>query len=246
MSQHGTVFAYSLEQFAEANSAVIKSLAQVLPGFDPKEVLKALDKNGSKLELVLQSGIATLINGDDSITVPEQKIAAAQPPTAPVELPTFLAGRIGIYKTLEAVQAAFTEKGCQIGTYAGQMMSDPSFVLSQEEQDIEWVAASGRQLGFNKSYTRVALIERAEKDFNLDRCQPEDGVYIRLGYLKQPKGEWRPLAMDPITASDDNLRIFRVGHDDGGLCLFTSYVRAGLQWYPAYVWLFRRRKSLSS
>lgn len=245
MSQHGTAFVYSLGQFAEANSAMTKALAQVLPGFDPKDVLEAVGKKGSQLELLLQSGIATLINGDGTTIAPEQMIAT--PKSAPTEFSTFLTGRIGIYKTLDAVKAAFGEKGCKISDWSADVMTKPQFVLSQEEQDIKWVAVSARQLGFKKSATRVAIIDRAEKDFGLDRCQPEDGVYIRLGHLNQPNGEWRLLAMDPITDSDGGLSIvFVVGRDGRGLWLDTHYGSAGNQWNPDFVWLFRRRKSLSS
>jgi len=246
MSNHGTAFVYDLTQFAEVQHEFNKALAAVLPEYDPKLVLQSFANRSGELRRLIASGIVTLINSDGSITVPEQKIVAAQPPTTPVEFPTFLSGRIGIYKTLDAVKTVFTEKGAQIGTYAGQMMSKPEFVLSQVEQDIEWVAVSGRQLGFTRSYTRVALIDRAEKKFMLDRCQPEDGVYIRLGYLKQPKGEWRPLAMDPIADSDGRLFVFYVVHGDDGLYLRSFYGYAGPQWPPVRVWLFRRRKSLSS
>jgi hypothetical protein len=239
MSQHGTAFDYSLGQFVEAKYAFEKSLTKVLPGFDPKDLLKVLGEKSEELDTILRSGIGTLL-GVNSIPAPAAATAAQ---SEPLVFPTFLAGRIGIYKTVEAVQAAFTEKGCQISTYSGQLMSKPAFVLSQEEQDMEWVAVSGRQLGFTESYTRVALIDRAEKKFRLDRCQPEDGVYIRLGYLKQPKGEWRPLAMDPISASDGNLNIFDVKHDDDGLYLRAHYDDADYQWYPDDVWLFRRRQS---
>lgn len=235
MSQHGTAFNYSLGQFVEVKYAFEKSLTKVLPGFDPKALLKVLSKKSEELDNILRTGIGTLVGVNSVLVVAVQSISR--------EFPTFLSGRIGIYKTVEAVQAAFTDNGCLISNYSADIMGRKSaFVLSQEARDMEWVAVSGRNLGFTKSTMRVAIIDRAENKFGLEHCQPEDGVYIRLGYLNQPKGEWRLLAMDPIVDSFGNLHIFIVKRGVRGLWLSTRYDDAVSLWGPNSVWLFRRRR----
>ncbi len=242
MPNHGTAFEYNLGQSAEVNYAIGKSLAHVLPGFDPKEVLKALGSNTGQLNHLMTGVFASLL-GNVSPARTETVVPVLEPEVGVIyrDFPTWKTIRTGKYKDVSAIQKAFKKLGCKISDWAKDIIGKPTFNLSQQEQDVELVAVSGRDLGFTKNVNRAEIYERSTTIFKLDLCQPEDGVYLREQYLDQANGEWRLIAMEPIAGSEGGLLIFDVRRG-GDLWLHADYGKPGNLWSPGSVWVFRRRK----
>ena len=55
-------------------------------------------------------------------------------------------------------------------------------------------------------------------ELGLELCPAEVGPVLRLAYKDQPLSRWLIIAMNVITVSVGGLSVFRVEHDDRGLC----------------------------
>jgi hypothetical protein len=104
------------------------------------------------------------------------------------------------------------------------------------------VVLSVAELGFREGAKYSEIRARAlELGLGLELCPAEVGPALRLAYKDQPRGEWLIIAMNTISVSDGDLRVFRVGHDDGGLWLGGDYRRPGDFWRSDRRFVFVRR-----
>ena len=151
--------------------------------------------------------------------------------------------RRGVYKTLSAYLAAMEAKGCKVSNYAGQILR--MVVWSQEVGEEELVMVLDRDLGLTDSYTLDELTVAAAR-FDLYRLDADVAAGLREQYGDQPPGEWCLVAMDPIARIDRDLWVFRVGRLDGGTWLGTFYANPEDRFSLGCVWVFSRRKPVSS
>jgi hypothetical protein len=121
------------------------------------------------------------------------------------------------------------ENKINVGTYAEQMMNKPDFVTLKSRQTFKLVYLKVSDLGFDHNPTTTELYEKAEY-FGLDLCPPEIGPELRFKYKDQPLNEWKYIAMKPITDSDDDPYVFKLGRNDGGLWLDSYWA------YPDRYW----------
>jgi hypothetical protein len=150
---------------------------------------------------------------------------------------------LGTCKDAEALGQAIKGADSQISDWSGDIMSKPAFTVSPEQTTIDLVKVSVAELGFPKGATRAQIYERGT-ELGLELCPPEVGPQLRLQYSDQPRNEWLLIAMEPITVSVGDPRIFRVARDDGGRRWLNSrWDRPGYSWGPGIVWVFSRRKS---
>jgi hypothetical protein len=170
---------------------------------------------------------------------PTWATAQVEPTLAPVVLKSWRTIRLGVYKTAEAYIAALEAKGFKIGTYARQILAKIS--IAQQEEDLELFLGSARDFGCTYSTARQKLFDRAALH-GYYPCPAETGPAARLGYEDQPKGEYRVVAMEPITDSGDYLRLFVFKHDGHEVWLGTNYGRPDSEWDPDDVWVWCRRK----
>ena len=66
-----------------------------------------------------------------------------------------------------------------------------------------------------------------------------------MQYQDQPKGEWLLIAMEPISDSGGDLRVFYVVHDDDALWLSANYGLPDDRWLADDRWLFIRPRKVT-
>ncbi|MDD4995027.1 MAG: hypothetical protein PHW53_00940 [Patescibacteria group bacterium] len=161
----------------------------------------------------------------------------------PVDFPVWKTIKLGTgLKTADDFCQALAAARVRVGSRARDIMNKPAFTAAIEETEVDLVAASVAELGFPEGATWTEINKRA-KERGLALCPAEVGPQLRLQYPDQPMGERRLIAMEPITDSDGDIRVFNVGHDDDDGCwLGTDYDNPGHRCGAGYRWVFLRRK----
>ena len=134
---------------------------------------------------------------------------------------------LGTYKDVPTLKSAITDAGFQISDYASDIMDQPAFTIAPQEEKIRLVEVSVADMGFPNGTNyrsikdRVVGTEIQLEDglYEVQLCPAEVGPQLRLHYKDQPKGEWLRIAMEAITGSDGDLKLFYVEHDDDDMWL---------------------------
>jgi hypothetical protein len=172
----------------------------------------------------------------------ENKIEETVPVTSMKQWQTWRTIKLGTgLKTADDFRKAIKQAGAKIDDWGNDILGNTSFTTSNEEIEVELVVASVAELGFKDGAIRMDLYIRA-KELGLDLCQPEVGPQLFLQYKDQPKGEWLTVAMEPIADSARRLRVFRIGHGDGGRRLRVDYGRPDRFYGADRRFVFLRRK----
>jgi hypothetical protein len=139
---------------------------------------------------------------------------------------------------------ALRKGGFEITPEALNIMSKPDFTLPEQVREVEFVFMSLRDMGFHKGATRQSIIQKAERQYGLRRCEPADGPYYRLAYYDQPRsGETVIVAMSEIVDSGGRPRSFGLCHNLNGKKLEGGGFPENYVFEPSLrsVWMFRRR-----
>jgi len=159
-----------------------------------------------------------------------------------IERPLFVTARVGTLKNVAGYRQALgaTDPVCNISKWAGDITGKRAFAASipQVEEDVEFVCASNEELGYPNGATRFQSYEAGLK-LGWKLCLASDGPEIRRHYLNQPLGEWKLIAMEPISDSDGDLKVFNIEHNDDGLWLNTNYDNPDNVWNASNHWVFR-------
>ena len=134
-------------------------------------------------------------------------------------------GIVGVDGFCEAIRSS----DMQIGDWAKDILGQPAFSVVDKEIKIDLSIMSLAELGFGSGAHYNQICESLGR-FSLKKCPAEIGPQMRLQYPNQPKGEWLIVFMNPIIASDDNLRIFHVGHNDRGRWLVGDLCNLDHMW----------------
>jgi len=132
-------------------------------------------------------------------------------------------------KTAEDFRLALMDGGMKISEWADNILGQPAFTVAPEATMLDLVVLTPADLGFKDGAKREDIYASA-KSRGLQLCPAEVGPQLRLAYRAQPKGEWLVIGMEPITASDGTLGLFRVERRGDGLWLDGHYA------HPDYVW----------
>jgi hypothetical protein len=159
-------------------------------------------------------------------------------PTKP-EFKTWKTIKLGTQKSVEDLSKALTNDGFQISDWAADSLKKTT--LAGAETELELVLVSVGELGFKEGTRRDALYARAQ-ELGLDLVPAEAGPQLRRQYTDQPMNEWMLMAMEPIAASANFLRVFNVAHNDDGQWLTTYCGDPDYSWRAPYRWAFARRK----
>lgn len=118
-------------------------------------------------------------------------------------------------KTADDFRKALKASGFKIGDWANDILGKPAFKAATKESELELVRVTVGELGFKNGATRQEIYQRAQ-ELGLKICPNEVGPQLRLQYKDQPNDEWVIIAMEPITVSGGNLKLFGVWHGDDG------------------------------
>ncbi len=158
----------------------------------------------------------------------------------PVELKIFKTIKLGTgLKTAGDFSRSLKDNGCNISNWANDILGKSAFTAATEEIEIDLVVKSVAELGFKNGATCQQIYNRAN-ELGLDLCPPEVGPQLRLQYKDQPNNEWLIVAMEPITDSDGDLKLFNVERYDSGLWLCGYYDYPGNVWNANYRFVFAR------
>ncbi len=160
-------------------------------------------------------------------------------------------------KLLQAIEAKDGDKDRnEVGDWAREVTTKPRFVISSTPSQVGLVVLTPADLGFTSNPRTDAFMT---KEFcarwsseNLDGwvlelCESEDGPQLRLQYQDQPRGEVLWMAMERITVSGGDPRVFCVGRSfDGHRWLDADWARPSRTWNLGYLIVFRLRKTLPS
>lgn len=125
---------------------------------------------------------------------------------------------------------------------AENMLKSPQFNPTEKAENMTLIRLSFEDLGFSEPQTIDQLYARA-KELGLELCPAETGPEYRMKYKNQPMDEWVKIGMKPIITSGDNLCVFDIGHDSGGLWLGNVGVKSTFKWRTIYTFVFRLRKT---
>ncbi len=149
--------------------------------------------------------------------------------------------KLGTHKNADEFRKALKKDGFKIGDWGNDILGKPAFTVSSAEEEIQLANVSVADLGFKDGANYGDICSKA-KELGLELCPNEVGPQLRLQYKDQPKGEYLRIAMEPITDSDGDLNIFRVGHGDDGLWLNGRNGYSDYFWYALDRFVFRLRK----
>lgn len=108
-------------------------------------------------------------------------------------------------------------KRISVSVWARDTIRKPTFTTSAESCEVSFVKLKVRDLGFTEMPTARELFDEERlARFGLELCELEDGLYLRLAEMDQPRGTWYWVAMSPITASGGSPHVFVVGRNSDG------------------------------
>ncbi|MDB5194017.1 MAG: hypothetical protein JWN50_31 [Parcubacteria group bacterium] len=152
---------------------------------------------------------------------------------------------------------------CERSRWARDFMNRPEFVPSVFCERVDFAILSPRyHFGCEflpstkhlldherlKEWSRLHLFEQS-----IELCEPDDALYIRTRYLKQPEGEVLQIAMTPLPIYEGidektgkpwkDYAVFHLEHTSGMLWLRARYALAASCQDLDGMWIFRIRNT---
>jgi len=136
---------------------------------------------------------------------------------------------LGLHKSPNAYKLALKKKKFPIGEREGQILQ--KITCSKTKTKIRLASATVGELGLTKGGDWTQIHE-AIRACGGQFCPAEVGPALRLDYTDQPMNEWRLIAMESISDSDDDLNVFNVERHGDGLWLNGSSGHPDHRWGP--------------
>ena len=151
-----------------------------------------------------------------------KKIPSANRPPIPVRsadaVPVWKTITVGTFANSFALRNALDAAGCGIGDQAEEILARPAFTLSAMKTDVELVAVSAAELGFQTDTASLADIYARAQQLGFGLAAAEVAPQLRLQYLDQPIGEFL-VGMEPIKTWKGGPVILTVANGGAGLVL---------------------------
>ncbi len=96
---------------------------------------------------------------------------------------------VGTFTNLAAVRRAMSGLGCGVGSSADEITGRPAFTRSARKAEVEFVAVSPAELGFEGETATLRNIYARAQLLGLRLAPAEVAPQLRLQYLDQPIGE---------------------------------------------------------
>ena len=130
-----------------------------------------------------------------------KKIPSANRPPIPVRsvdaVPVWKTITVGTFANSLALRNALDAAGCGIGDRAEEILARPAFTVSATKTDVELVAVSAAELGFQTDTASLADIYARAQQLGFGLAAAEVAPQLRLQYFDQPIGEFL-VGMEPI------------------------------------------------
>jgi hypothetical protein len=126
---------------------------------------------------------------------------------------------VGTFANSFALINALNAAGCGIGNSAGEILARPAFTLSVSKTDVELLAVSAAELGFQTDTASLAGIYARARQLGFELAAAEVAPQLRLQYLNQPMGEFLIIGMEPIKTWNGEPVILTVANGGAGLIL---------------------------
>jgi uncharacterized protein YjiS (DUF1127 family) len=153
-------------------------------------------------------------------------LKAAPPPLGPrtsvrtaAHIPVWKTIAIGTFTDLVALRSAMVAAGCSVGKSADEILARPAFTLSGKKTEIELLAVSPAELGFQGETATLRDIYAHAQRLGLRLSPAEVAPQLRLQYFDQPIGEFLLIAMAPIKTWAGEPVILTVANGGAGLIL---------------------------
>jgi hypothetical protein len=135
------------------------------------------------------------------------------------DVPTWKTIAVGNYANSIALRNRLDAVGCSIGGLAAEVLARPAFTVSSKKTDVELVAVSAVELGFNTDSVPLAVIYARARQLGFELAAAEVGPQLRLQYLDQPMGEFLIVGMAPIKTWSGEPVVLNVANGGAGLIL---------------------------
>jgi hypothetical protein len=135
--------------------------------------------------------------------------------------------------------------GCGIGDQAEEILARPAFTVSTTKTDVELVAVSAAELGFQTDTASLADIYARAQQLGFGLAAAEVAPQLRLQYLDQPIGEFL-VGMEPIKRWKGGPVILTVANGGAGLVLIGQDGSADAKIPVASRFLFVRSNEAAS
>jgi hypothetical protein len=109
--------------------------------------------------------------------------------------------------------------GCSVGKSADEILARPAFTLSGKKAEVELLAVSPAELGFQGETATLRDIYAHAQRLGLRLSPAEVAPLLRLQYFDQPIGEFLLIAMAPIRTWAGEPVILTVANGGAGLIL---------------------------
>jgi len=172
-----------------------------------------------------------------------RKTPSANVPPIPVrsavDVPVWKTITVGTFANSFALRNALDAAGCGIGDSAGEILARPAFTVSATKTDVELMAVSAAELGFQTDTVSLADIYARARQLGFGLAAAEVAPQLRLQYFDQPIGEFL-IAMEPIKTWQGKPVILTVANGGAGLVLIGQDGSADAEIPVASRFLFMR------
>jgi hypothetical protein len=152
-----------------------------------------------------------------------RKTPSANRPPLPVRsadaVPVWKTITVGTFANSFALRNALDAAGCGIGDQAEEILARPAFTVSAAKTDVELVAVSAAELGFQTDTASLADIYARARQLGFGLAAAEVAPQLRVQYLDQPIGEFLIIGMEPIKTWSGEPVILSVVNGGAGLIL---------------------------
>ena len=180
-----------------------------------------------------------------------KKIPSANRPPIPVRsadaVPVWKTITVGTFANSFTLRNALDAAGCGIGDQAEEILARPAFTVSATKTDVELVAVSAAELGFQTDTASLADIYARAQQLGFGLAAAEVAPQLRLQYFDQPIGEFLIIGMEPIKTWTGDPVILTVANGGAGLILIGQDGSADAEISVASRFLFvRSNEALSA
>ena len=162
-----------------------------------------------------------------------------------VAVPVWKTIAVGTFANSIALSNALNAAGCGIGESAAEILARPAFTLSITKTDVELIAVSAAELGFQTDTASLASIYARALQLGFGLAAAEVAPQLRLQYFDQPIGEFLIIGMEPIRTWKGEPVILNVANGGAGLILIDQDGSADAEISVASRFLFVRSNEAS-